>query len=103
MVRSADPPAIIHVAAIMGGAFKKLEEGMPKEEVLRLLGKPDGFKRDGSAETLTYANRMMSGWAWDRTDYWVVLTDGKVSGYGTGEVRDRRPNTTIFVPAPLPR
>ena len=95
-------PVIIETAMIMGNAFRKIEEGMSKEELLKLLGKPDGFKRDGDAETLTYANRMMSGWGWDRADYYVVLTDGKVSSYGTGEVRDRRPNTVVVVPAPLP-
>ena len=56
-----DPPQIIRAAAIMGSAFKKLEEGMPKDQVISLLGKPDGFRHDGNVETLTYANRMMSG------------------------------------------
>lgn len=95
---SQAPPAIIRVAGITGNSFKKLEEGMSKDDVLRLLGKPDGFRREGTTETLTYSNRLMTGWAWDRSDYYVVLTDGKVTAYGNGEVRDRRPNTMIVVP-----
>lgn len=83
-------------AGITGNSFKKLEEGMSKDDVLRLLGKPDGFRREGATETLTYSNRLMSGWAWDRSDYYVVLSDGKVTAYG--KVRDRRPNTLIVVP-----
>ena len=94
------PPAIIRVAAVTGSAFKKLDEGMSKEEVLRLLGKPDGFRRDGSTETLTYANRLMSGFRMERTDYFVTITDGKVSGYGNGEIRNPLSNTLIVKPEP---
>ena len=39
------PLAIIRVAAVTGSALKKLDEGMSKEDVLRLLGKPDGSQR----------------------------------------------------------
>lgn len=92
------PPAIIRIAAITGNEFRKLEEGMPKEDVIKLLGKPDGLQKVGNVERLTYANRLMSGWGWDRSDYYVDLTDGRVSGYGNGEVRDRRPNTLMIIP-----
>ena len=96
-------PAAIRVAVITGTAFKKLDEGMPKEDVLRLLGKPDGFHRDGNTETLTYANRLMSGFRMERSDYFVTLTDGKVSGYGNGEIRNPLSNTLIVKPAPPSR
>ncbi|MDZ4371576.1 MAG: hypothetical protein U1C74_09180 [Phenylobacterium sp.] len=84
-----EPPAVIRVAAITGNAFKKLEEGMSKDRVIAILGKPDGFTRNGNVEVLTYRNRMMSGWSWDRADYYVVLTEGRITSYGTGEVRER--------------
>ena len=98
-----EPPAVVQqVAMIMGDAFKNLEEGMSKDEVIRLLGKPSGFQRVGEVERLTYSNRLISGWAWDRTNYYVDFTDGKVVGYGNGEVRDRRPNTLLLVPLKPP-
>lgn len=101
-----EPPALIRVAGITGNAFKKLEEGMGKEQVLKLLGRPDGMSRDQNAETLTYRNRLMSGWAWDRADYYVILVDGRVASYGTGDVRERQSPIivapTLASPMPVP-
>lgn len=73
-----------------------VHEGMTKEAVIELLGKPDGFKRDGDVETLQYVNRLISGWSWDRTDYAIILTNGKVTEYGPGEVR-QAPNGGFFI------
>lgn len=75
-----------------------IREGMTKSEVISLLGNPDGFKRVGEQEALLYTNRLISGWSWDRTDYTVILQNGRVSEYGTGQVRQNTPNTLILVP-----
>lgn len=75
-----------------------IREGMSKEQLIATLGQPDGFKRSGNEEALEYANRPISGWSWDRTDYTVILTDGKVSQYGPGQVRQEGPNFLIVVP-----
>ncbi len=73
-----------------------ITEGMSKAEVVDLLGKPDGFKREGNTEALQYTNRLISGWSWDRTDYTVILTDGRVSEYGPGQVR-QAPTGAFFI------
>lgn len=76
-----------------------VSEGMTKAEVIELLGKPDGFKRDGTIEALQYTNRLISGWSWDRTDYTVILDEGRVVEYGPGEVRAAPTGGfVIFVP-----
>ncbi len=93
---AVEAPALIRVAGVTGNAFKKLEEGMSKDQVIELLGRPDGLSRDQGVEVLTYRNRLMTGWAWDRADYYVILTDGRVTSYGTGEVREKQPPTIII-------
>lgn len=75
-----------------------IREGMSKDQVIATLGQPDGFKRSGNEEALEYANRLISGWSWDRTDYTVILVDGRVSQYGPGQVRQEGPNLLIVVP-----
>ena len=48
---------------------------------------------------LKYTNKLISGWSWDKTDYFVILKDGKVTEYGSGEVRERNVGGihTIFI------
>ena len=62
-----------------------IHEGMSKSDVVSVLGNPDGYQRSGEYEALRYANRLISGWSWNRTDYTVVLRDGRVSEYGPGQ------------------
>lgn len=76
----------------------QLQEGMPKQDIIAALGKPDGFQRVGDFESLTYKNRLVSGWSWDRADYTVILQNGRVIQWGAGEVRQNGPNTIILVP-----
>jgi hypothetical protein len=75
-----------------------IQEGMSKQQVISELGNPDGFKRSGEYEALLYTNRLISGWSWDRTDYTIMLQNGRVSEVGTGQVRQNSPNTLILVP-----
>jgi hypothetical protein len=55
-----------------GSKMKKLNPGMTKQEVIKTLGKPDGYKQSGEYEALKYANKLMSGWSWDRADYYAI-------------------------------
>jgi hypothetical protein len=71
---------------------------MPKAEVIQLLGNPDGFQSRGPYEALKYSNRLVSGWAADRADYYVVVKDGVVVEYGNGQVRQRDVNTLFLMP-----
>ena len=74
-------------ACVTGNAVRDLAPGMSRAEALSALGAPDGMRSDPPYEILTYSNRLMSGWSWDRTDYYVILVDGRVAEYGNGEVR----------------
>jgi hypothetical protein len=75
-----------------------IQEGMSKQQVISELGNPDGFQRSGEYEALLYTNRLISGWSWDRTDYTIILQNGRVVQYGTGQVRQNGPNMLILVP-----
>jgi hypothetical protein len=70
-----------------GELIGDLRAGMTKDQVFAVLGRPDGYAQSGSTEALTYGNRLMSGFSWDRADYHVILTSGVVTAYGPGTVR----------------
>ncbi len=84
-----------------GQKAQNLREGMTKNEVISQLGQPDGFRRNGDYEALQYTNRLISGWSWDRTDYVVILKDGKLVEYGPGEVRQRDPSAGTLIVVPI--
>ena len=42
---------------------------MTRSEVIRILGKPDGFRSANGYEWFQYSHRLATGWAWDRADY----------------------------------
>lgn len=62
---------------------------MSREEATVILGKPDGFKVVDEHVVYTYTNKLISGWAWDRTDYHVIFKDEMLIEYGNGEVRQK--------------
>ena len=71
---------------VTGDQMSNIRAGMNKAQVITLLGQPDGYAQSGSTEALTYSNRLMSGFSWDRADYQVILTSGLVTAYlGGGE------------------
>ncbi len=73
-----------------GDSVKSLRPGMSQAQVISVMGNPDGYQQSGNSVALKYANRLMSGWSWDRTDYFVLLTDDKVTQWGNGVVRERK-------------
>ena len=84
-------------ACVMGERMQSVREGMSKDEVISVLGNPDGFQRAGDYEALRYTNRLISGWSWDRADYNVILRAGRVVEYGPGQVRQRDANVNTLI------
>ena len=89
---------VLFGACTTGERISSVHEGMTRSEVVAILGDPDGFQHAGDSEAIKYTNRLISGWAWDRTDYDVILVNGRVVASGNGEVRERGPNMLIIVP-----
>lgn len=89
------------VGCATGELMSRLRPGMSKEEVTNILGNPDGYQNRGEYEALKYSHRLVTGWAWDRADYFVILKDSKVVEYGTGEVRVKDVNSNVFFLVPL--
>ena len=71
--------------------MSRLEPGMTRQQVVGLLGRPDVVRSSGAYEQLEYTHRLITGWSWDRSDFKVILKDGRVVEFGHGEVRDRSP------------
>lgn len=75
---------------VAGEKITRLDPGMSQDDVVRIMGKPDGFQKRGEYTIYKYTNRLISGWSWDRTDYSFIFDKGgKLIEYGAGEVRER--------------
>lgn len=92
---------VLSACATTGEKMKRLNSGMTREDVVGVLGRPDGVQTSGDYEALKYSHRMVTGWAWDRADYNVILKDGRVVEYGTGEVRVKEGPTSVLLLVPL--
>lgn len=79
--------AIALTSCTTGEKISDLAPGMSRDQVIKTLGKPDGDAVNGKNELLTYSNRLMSGWSYDKADYKVVLEDNKVVQYGADVIR----------------
>ena len=84
--------SVFLLACATGEKITRLGAGMSKQQVIDTPGCPDGFRTSGEYEALTYTNRLISGWSWDRADYHVILQNGRVVQYGAGTVRQNSPN-----------
>ena len=86
-------------------AQNQVMPGMTLQQVIKIWGNPDGYSKDGNVQLLTYKHRLIGPW-WQstdlaRADYHVVLTDGLVTSYGYGEVRQPRTGGGAFVIIPM--
>jgi hypothetical protein len=101
---SLRPIVAILAGLVVGGCptgeqMPRVDIGMTRPQAIDIMGSPDGDLVAGNAEALTYSNRLMSGWSWDRADYHILLTNGRVSAYGPGTVRQNSgPNVLMIVP-----
>lgn len=89
------------VGCATGEKMRRLDTGMDRQAVERQMGRPDGFSEQDGYQVLTYKNRLMSGWSWDRADYQVLLKEGRVVQYGPGFVRQNQANTGLVIVAPI--
>ena len=82
-----------------GEKVTRLSPGMSQADVIGTLGRPDGFRTEGDYKILKYTNRLISGWSWDRADYFVILKGDQVTEYGSGNVREKTVGGihTIFI------
>jgi len=74
---------------------------MYKDELIKFMGDTDGYQLKDEYESLKYSHRLISGWAWDRADFFVILKNNKVVEYGMGEVRVKEGPTKTLVLVPL--
>jgi len=84
-------------ACTTGEKMSSLEPGMTRQQVVGMLGRPDAVRSSGPYEQLEYTHRLITDWSWDRSDFNVILKDGRLVEFGHGEIRDRSPRM-VFVP-----
>jgi SmpA/OmlA family protein len=83
-------------ACTTGEQMSRLEPGMTRQQVVGILGRPNAVRNSGPYEQLEYTHRLITGWSWDRSDFKVILEDGRVVEFGHGEVRDRTPQVVYM-------
>jgi hypothetical protein len=83
-------------ACTTGEQMTRLEPGMTRQQVVGILGRPNAVRSNGAYEQLEYTHRLITGWSWDRSDFKVILKDGRVIEFGHGEVRDRTPQVVYM-------
>jgi len=80
---------IFITACATGEKTHAIEPGMSQEQVVSVMGKPDGFRQSDEYTIYQYTNRLISGWSWDRADYSFIFKNNLLVEYGPGEVREK--------------
>jgi hypothetical protein len=70
--------------------------GMTRQQVVGILGRPDAVRSNGPYEQLEYTHRLVTGWSLDRSDFNVLLKNGRVVEFGLGEIRNRSPQVVYI-------
>lgn len=72
----------LSACAAGGISFKKIELGMSKDQVVALMGKPDGYRTQDGKESYIYFNRYIDPVVDESTaDYLVIFKDEQVVEY----------------------
>jgi len=90
-------PTLLIASCVTGEKMSSLSPGMTKGQVIATLGRPDGFQSEGDYEVLKYTNKLVSGFSWDRADYYAILRDGKLTEYGAGQVRQDQSHKFVLI------
>jgi len=102
---------LILVSLIIGCATGEkvrmsVHEDMSKQDVIDLLGNPDGYKRFEDSQNhyvlITYTDKVISGWdIHRRADYYFIFKNDRLSEWGTGAVRVSQSSTGIIMFMPI--
>lgn len=96
--------AVVSLSLLCGCAtgpkMRTLNLGDDRAAVVRKLGRPDGNSKIDNVEKLSYSNRRMKSGLGpsDTADFFVVLKDGAVIVFGTGEIRKHVDYSTVVLP-----
>jgi hypothetical protein len=90
-------PTLFMASCVTGEKMTSLSPGMTKGQVIATLGRPDGYQSEGNYEVRRYTNKLVSGFSWDRADYYAILRDGKLAEYGAGQVRQDQSHKFVLV------
>jgi hypothetical protein len=88
---------LLITSCVTGEKMSSLNPGMTKSQVIATLGRPDGYQNQGDYEVLKYTNKLVSGFSWDKADYYSILRDGKLVEYGAGQVRQDESHKFVIV------
>ena len=75
-------------ACTTGEQMSRLEPGMTRQQVVGILGRPNAVRSYGPYEQLEYTHRLITGWSWDRSDFKVILKDGREQTMGHWRLED---------------
>lgn len=78
-----------------GQRVSELNPGMNKQQVFDIVGKPDGFDTmpDGSGSVVKYIHRLVSGFAYQYTDYYLFFdANGRLVSVKNGPIIDNTAN-----------
>jgi hypothetical protein len=91
------PLVFLLSSCVTGEKMSSLDPGMSKAQVIATLGRPDGYQSSGDYEILKYTNKLVSGFSWDKADYYAILRDGRLVEYGAGQVRQDESHKFVIV------
>jgi hypothetical protein len=91
---------LIFTGCATSGRLNRLNNGMSKKEVTKLLGHPDDVKTKGEYQAFKYSRKTGKEWASDKPAYHVIFKDDKLVGHGAGtvKIKDKDGNIIIFFP-----
>jgi hypothetical protein len=77
------------VGCTTGHRISKLKNGMGEDEAAKIMGKPDLVEERGEYVVLKYEDRirLTGGYPHERVDYYVIVNNGIVVGFGITEIR----------------
>jgi hypothetical protein len=92
--------AFVTSGCVTGEKLSSVSLGMSPPEVEKLMGRPNSMdsRKDGAVSIIeyVYANRLMSGFSWDRADYAVIFRDQHVTSFGPRNIaRDVNPMKNV--------
>ena len=88
---------VIVTGCATGQKVSTLSPGMSQADVVGVLGVPDGFAAEAGYTVLRYTNELVLDRPSPKADYFVVLKDGEVVKYGTGDVIEQHMGGIVTV------